>query len=123
MQTKTVEKISPDSSAWLGVHLTESAARQVSKMTQRDGTAAGVRLSIKKSGCVGFGYAMDLVHEVDETDLVYEKEGARLYVPLKAIPFIDGTELDYVREGLNQVFKFNNPNVQHECGCGESFNI
>lgn len=68
-------------------------------------------------------YVLDLVNAPDAGDLVFERDGAHLYVPLKVMPFIDGTELDYVREGLNQIFKFNNPKAQHACGCGESFGI
>jgi len=66
---------------------------------------------------------LDTVSEPKDEDLVFEADGARLYVPLQAMPFIDGTEVDYVREGLNQIFKFNNPKAQHACGCGESFGV
>ncbi|KFC89840.1 SufA family iron-sulfur cluster assembly iron binding protein [Leclercia adecarboxylata ATCC 23216 = NBRC 102595] len=83
----------------------------------------GVRLAVKTTGCAGFGYVLDTVSEPAKDDLLFEQDGARLYVPLQAMPFIDGTEVDYVREGLNQLFKFNNPKAQNECGCGESFGV
>ena len=71
----------------------------------------------------GFGYVLDTVTEPEKDDLVFETDGAKLYVALQAMPFIDGTEVDYVREGLNQLFKFHNPKAQNECGCGESFGV
>ncbi len=123
MQTEKVETFSLDENSWQGLTLTASAAQQILRLVQSDETVKGLRLSVKQSGCAGFGYVLDLVSEPDAGDLVFEREGAHLYVPLKAMPFIDGTELDYVREGLNQIFKFNNPKAQHACGCGESFGI
>ncbi|MBW6055206.1 iron-sulfur cluster assembly accessory protein [Escherichia coli] len=75
-----------------------------------------------KTGCAGFGYVLDSVSEPDKDDPLFEHDGAKLLVvPLQAMPFIDGTEVDFVREGLNQIFKFHNPKAQNECGCGESF--
>lgn len=83
----------------------------------------GVRTGVKQTGCAGFGYVLDTVREAQKDDLLFETDGARLYVPLQAMPFIDGTEVDFVREGLNQLFKFHNPKAQNECGCGESFGV
>ncbi len=91
----------------------------------------GVRLGVKQTGCAGFGYVLDSVSEPDKDDLLFEHDGAKLFVPLQAMPFIDGTEVDFidgtevdfVREGLNQIFKFHNPKAQNECGCGESFGV
>ncbi|MBG6241780.1 MAG: Fe-S cluster assembly scaffold SufA [Candidatus Symbiopectobacterium sp. Dall1.0] len=123
MQTGNVETFSLDENTWKGLTLTASAAQQILRLVQSDDSVKGLRLSVKQSGCAGFGYVLDLVNAPDAGDLVFEREGAHLYVPLKAMPFIDGTELDYVREGLNQIFKFNNPKAQHACGCGESFGI
>ncbi|MBG6244506.1 Fe-S cluster assembly scaffold SufA [Candidatus Symbiopectobacterium sp. 'North America'] len=123
MQTGNVETFSLDENTWKGLTLTDSAAQQILHLVQSDDTVKGLRLSVKQSGCAGFGYVLDLVNAPDVGDLVFEREGAHLYVPLKAMPFIDDTELDYVREGLNQIFKFNNPKAQHACGCGESFGI
>lgn len=123
MQTENVGTFSLEENVWQGLTLTDSAAKQIKNLMQQDAAVKGLQLSVKQSGCAGFGYVLDLVRESAPDDLVFERDGAKLYVPLKAMPFIDGTELDFVREGLNQVFKFNNPNAQHACGCGESFGI
>ncbi|QTF08756.1 Fe-S cluster assembly scaffold SufA [Brenneria izadpanahii] len=123
MQTENVGTFSLDENIWQGLTLTDSAAKQIKNLMQQDAAVKGLRLSVKQSGCAGFGYVLDLVRESSPDDLLFERDGANLYVPLKAMPFIDGTELDFVREGLNQVFKFNNPKAQHACGCGESFGI
>lgn len=90
---------------------------------EQDPEVKGLQLSVKQSGCAGFGYVLDLTKQPASDDLVFEHDGALLFVPLKAMPFIDGTEVDFVREGLNQIFKFNNPKAQHACGCGESFGL
>lgn len=108
---------------WQGLSLTDAAARQVKKLVEQDPEVKGLQLAVKQSGCAGFAYVLDLTKNPAADDLVYERDGARLYVPLKAMPFIDGTEVDFVREGLNQIFKFNNPRAQHACGCGESFGV
>ncbi len=108
---------------WQGLKLTSAAAEQVKNLTASREGMLGMRLGVKQTGCAGFGYVLDTVKEPHKDDLVFEKDGARLYVPLSAMPFIDGTEVDFVREGLNQLFKFNNPKAQNECGCGESFGV
>lgn len=108
---------------WSGITLTESAAQQICRLVANDSTMLGVRLRVKQSGCAGLSYVMEKVMRPDKDDQLYEHDGAKLYVPLKAMPFIDGTELDYVQKGLNHVFKFNNPKAQHACGCGESFGL
>ncbi|ACT13481.1 Fe-S cluster assembly scaffold SufA [Pectobacterium aroidearum] len=123
MQAENVGTFSLDENVWQGLTLTESAVKQIKNLMKQDEAVQGLRLSVKQSGCAGFGYVLDLVQEFETDDLVFERDGAKLYVPLKAMPFIDGTELDFVREGLNQIFKFNNPRAQHACGCGESFGI
>ncbi|MEQ9879587.1 Fe-S cluster assembly scaffold SufA [Pectobacterium aroidearum] len=123
MQAENVGTFSLDENVWQGLTLTESAVKQIKNLIKQDEAVQGLRLSVKQSGCAGFGYVLDLVQEFETDDLVFERDGAKLYVPLKAMPFIDGTELDFVREGLNQIFKFNNPRAQHACGCGESFGI
>ena len=101
----------PDDFAWRGLTLTPAAAAHIRELVA------------KQTGCAGFGYVLDTVREPEKDDLLYESDGARLYVPLQAMPFIDGTEVDFVREGLNQLFKFHNPKAQNECGCGESFGV
>ena len=113
----------PQDFSWRGLTLTPAAAEHIRTLCSKQSGLLGVRLGIKQTGCAGFGYVLDTVSEPDEDDLLYELDGARLYVPLQAMPFIDGTEVDYVREGLNQIFKFHNPKAQHECGCGESFGV
>ncbi|MGP4123118.1 MAG: Fe-S cluster assembly scaffold SufA [Sodalis sp. (in: enterobacteria)] len=117
------ETFSLEETIWRGLTLTNSAARQILRLVEGDHLTVGLRLSVKESGCAGFGYVMEKATQAENSDRVYEHEGARLYVPLKAMPFIDGTELDYVREGLNHVFRFNNPKAQHACGCSESFGL
>ncbi|MFP1804307.1 Fe-S cluster assembly scaffold SufA [Lonsdalea quercina] len=123
MQSQNVETFSLDENVWQGLTLTESAAAHIVRLMQQDPEVQGLRLSVKQSGCAGFGYVLDMIKHPDADEQVFQRDGARLYVPLKAMPFIDGTEVDYVHEGLNQVFKFNNPKAQHACGCGESFGL
>ena len=113
----------PNEFAWQGVTITPDAATHIRKLVSQQPGLLGVRLGIKQTGCAGFGYVLDTVKEPHKDDLLFEAEGAKLWVPLSAMPFIDGTEVDYVREGLNEIFKFNNPKAQHECGCGESFGV
>lgn len=113
----------PNDFAWQGLSLTPDAASHIRKLVSQQPGLLGVRLGIKQTGCAGFGYVLDTVKEPNKDDLLFENDGAKLWVPLSAMPFIDGTELDYVREGLNEIFKFNNPKAQHECGCGESFGV
>lgn len=117
------DNFDPREFAWQGLTLTSAAAEQVKNLTASWEGMLGMRLGVKQTGCAGFGYVLDTVKEPHKDDLVFEKDGARLYVPLSAMPFIDGTEVDFVREGLNQLFKFNNPKAQNECGCGESFGV
>lgn len=113
----------PNNPGWQGLILTHAAAEHIRALTSKQPELRGVRLGIKQTGCAGFGYVLDTVTEPAEDDLLFERDGAHLYVPLQAMPFIDGTTVDYVREGLNQIFKFYNPKAQHECGCGESFGV
>ncbi|EPL3171174.1 Fe-S cluster assembly scaffold SufA [Serratia ureilytica] len=123
MQTENVGTFSLDENVWQGISLSDSAVRQITKLMQQDPQVQGLQLGVKQSGCAGFAYVLDLTREPADDDLLFERDGAKLYVPLKAMPFIDGTTVDYVREGLNQIFKFNNPKAQHACGCGESFGV
>ncbi len=123
MQTENVGTFSLDENVWQGISLSDSAVRQITKLMQQDTQVKGLQLGVKQSGCAGFAYVLDLTREPADDDLLFERDGAKLYVPLKAMPFIDGTTVDYVREGLNQIFKFNNPKAQHACGCGESFGV
>lgn len=107
----------------MGITLTESAAQRVKKFMENRGGGVGVRLAVKTSGCSGMAYVLEFVDDVDEDDQVFEGHGVKVIVDSKSLVYLDGTELDYTREGLNEGFKFNNPNVKDECGCGESFTI
>jgi len=111
-----------DFASWRGVSMTPAAAAHVRDLADQQ-RVQGIRLGVKTSGCAGFAYVLETVSEPKSDDLLFETDGARLWVPLQAMPFIDGTEVDYVREGLNQIFKYHNPKAQHECGCGESFGV
>ncbi|ADU68982.1 Fe-S cluster assembly scaffold SufA [Pantoea sp. At-9b] len=123
MSSVNAASFSPDDFVWKGLTLTESAAKQILNLVAQDPEVKGLRVGVKQSGCAGFGYVMDLVKDLADDDLQFSYFGATLFVPLQAMPFVDGTEVDYVREGLNQIFKFNNPKAQHACGCGESFGV
>lgn len=106
----------------MALTLTEKAARHVSNYLTKRGKGVGVRLAVRTSGCSGMAYKLEFVDDTVEQDLVFESYGVKIFTDAKSLPYIDGTELDFVREGLNEGFKFNNPNVKNECGCGESFN-
>lgn len=106
-----------------GVSLTPSAANHVSKFLQKRGKGVGLRLGVKTNGCSGMAYKLEYADAIGADDLQFDSNGVKVLVDPKSLPYIDGTELDFVREGLNEGFKFNNPNVKSECGCGESFNV
>ena len=106
------------------VSITEHAADRVKAFLENRGKGVGVRLGVKTSGCSGMAYVIEFVDEINEMeDEVFESNGVNIVVDKKSLVYLDGTELDYTREGLNEGFKFNNPNVKDTCGCGESFNI
>ncbi len=105
------------------VTLTEKAATHIANFIQRRGKGMGLRFGVRTTGCSGLAYKLEYVDEVAQDDCVFESRGIKLFIDPKSLPYIDGTELDYGREGLNEGFKFNNPNVKDECGCGESFRI
>jgi iron-sulfur cluster assembly protein len=105
------------------ITLTESAARQVHKSLQQRGKGEGLRLGVRTSGCSGMAYVIEYADQIDPGDHVFEHHGVKIIVNPKSLVYLDGTQLDFVREGLNEGFKFNNPNVKDECGCGESFNV
>ena len=107
----------------MAITLTEAAARHVTRYLARRGKGVGVRLGVKTTGCSGMAYKLEYADEVQPDDLQFESHGVRVIIDPKSLPYIEGTELDFVREGLNEGFKFNNPNVKSECGCGESFNV
>ena len=107
----------------MAVTLTEKAAKHVNNFIAKRGKGVGVRLGVKTSGCSGMSYKLEFADEANPEDLVFESHGVKVLVDPKSLPYIDGTELDFAREGLNEGFKFNNPNVKDACGCGESFNV
>lgn len=107
----------------MAITMTETAAKHIRNQVDKSGKGVGLRLGVKKSGCSGFAYSFDIAHEVLETDRVFESFGAKVLVDAGNMAFLEGTHLDYVREGLGHVFKFNNPNVKDQCGCGESFAV
>ena len=106
----------------MAISMTEAAARHVQRSLEGRGKGAGIRLGVKTTGCSGLAYVLEFVDELAAEDLVFESHGVRVIIDPKSLVYLDGTELDFVREGLNEGFKFNNPNVRGECGCGESFN-
>jgi len=107
----------------MGITLTESAADRVTKFLTNRGRGVGVRLGVRTSGCSGLAYVIEFVDEVKDDDEVFEDHGVKVIIDKKSLTYLDGTELDYAKEGLNEGFKFNNPNVKNECGCGESFTV
>ncbi len=107
----------------MSVTLTQSAAQHVQKFLQKRGKGVGLRLGVKTSGCSGMAYKLEFADEAGPEDTQFECHGVKVFVDTRSLPYIDGTELDFVREGLNEGFRFNNPNVKNECGCGESFTV
>ena len=106
-----------------GVTLTDRAATHVARHLQRRGRGIGLRLGVKTTGCSGLAYKLEYADTPQPEDQVFESRGIRVLIDPKSLPYLEGTELDFVREGLNEGFRFNNPNVKSECGCGESFQV
>lgn len=107
----------------MAITMSESAAQRVQNFLQNRGKGIGLRLGVKTSGCSGMAYVLEFVDSLEDDDMVFEDKGVKVIVDSKSLIYLDGTELDFVKEGLNEGFKFNNPNVSSECGCGESFNV
>lgn len=107
----------------MAISLTDPAARRVRHFLDARGTGVGLRVGVKKTGCNGFAYVVNYADEIGEADVVFEEKGIKVIVDPKSLELIDGTEVDFVKEGLNEAFKFRNPNVTGECGCGESFSV
>ena len=107
----------------MSVTLTEAAARHVKRYIAKRGKGVGVRLGVKTTGCSGLAYKLEYADEVAEEDVIFEDHGVKVLVDPKSLAYIDGTQLDFVREWLNEGFKFINPNERDRCGCGESFRI
>jgi iron-sulfur cluster assembly protein len=103
--------------------MTPAAAERVGKFLANRGRGVGLRLGVRTSGCSGMAYVIEFADELESDDQVFEDQGVKVIVDPKSLLYLDGTELDYTKEGLNEGFKFNNPNVKDACGCGESFNV
>ena len=107
----------------MAVTMTEAAATHVAAYLTKRGKGIGLRLGVKTSGCSGMAYKLEFADAVNEDDQVWESHGVKVIVAAKSLPYIDGTELDYVREGLQEGFKFHNPQEKETCGCGKSFHV
>jgi len=107
----------------MAITLTEKAATHVQNFLAKRGKGVGLRVGVRTTGCSGLAYKLEFVDAVNPEDLQFESHGVKVLVDPKSLQYIDGTQLDYTREGLNEGFKFSNPNVKDECGCGESFNV
>ena len=107
----------------MAISLTESAARRVKSYLDDRGTGVGLRLGVTKTGCSGYSYVVNYADDVGEADVVFEDRGVTVIVDPEALALIDGTEVDFVKQGLNEAFSVRNPNISGECGCGESFNV
>ena len=107
----------------MAITLTERAASHVNSFLAKRGKGVGLRLGVRTTGCSGLAYKLEFADEVKPEDTSFETNGVRVLIDPKSLAYLDGTELDFVREGLNEGFKFNNPNEKDRCGCGESFNV
>ena len=107
----------------MAISLTQNAAERVRSYLSKRGRGVGLRVGVRKTGCSGYAYVIDYADSVGDDDAVFEKEGVKVIVDSKSLELIDGTEVDFVKDGLSEAFRFRNPNVKGECGCGESFNI
>ena len=107
----------------MAISLTPSAAERVRTYLDNRGAGVGLRLGVTKTGCSGYSYVINYAEEIKESDVVFEDKGVTVVVDPEALQLIDGIEVDFVKNGLNEAFSFRNPNVTGECGCGESFNV
>jgi len=107
----------------MAITLTDVAADRVKTFIDNRGKGIGLRLAVRTMGCSGMAYVIEFADELDEADVVFEDNDVKVVVDPKSLVYLDGTEVDFGKEGLNEGFKFNNPNVKDECGCGESFNV
>ena len=105
------------------ITLTERAANRIRTYLSKRGKGKGLRVGVRPAGCSGWAYVIDFADQIEPDDEVFEDRGVKLVVNAKSLPYLNGSELDYVKDGLNENFKFNNPNVKDQCGCGESFSI
>lgn len=107
----------------MSVTVTEKAAKQIRKQLDKRGKGIGLRLGVKQAGCTGFAYVIDYADQLNTDDSVFEEHGVKVVIAENDLKFLSGLELDYRREGINEAFRFDNPNVKDTCGCGESFSV
>jgi len=107
----------------MSISLTQAAAERVKTFIASRGKGLGLRLGVRKTGCSGFAYVVNYADDSRPADLVFEDQGVKVFVDPESLPLIQGTTVDFVKQGLNEAFRFHNPNIKGECGCGESFNV
>jgi len=107
----------------MAIQLTDIAASRIQEFLENRGKGIGLRLGVKTTGCSGMAYVIEFVDELQSDDSVFESKGVNVVVDAKSLIFLDGTEVDFAKEGLNEGFQFKNPNAKDECGCGESFTV
>lgn len=107
----------------MSIHLTPSAAERVKAFIAARGKGLGLRLGVRKTGCSGFAYVVNYADEAQAEDRVFEDRGVKVFVDPESLPLVEGTTVDFVKQGLNEAFRFSNPNIKGECGCGESFSV
>ncbi|WP_323847094.1 iron-sulfur cluster assembly protein IscA [Microbulbifer magnicolonia] len=107
----------------MAITMTEAAQAHIQRQLAKRGKGIGIRVGVKTAGCSGLAYVLEFVDESEPDDVVFEQNGVKLIVDPKSLVYLDGTELDFVKEGLNEGFAFSNPNVKNACGCGESFHV
>jgi iron-sulfur cluster assembly protein len=105
------------------IQLTQAAVLRVTSYLASDPSAVALRFGVRKTGCSGYSYTVDLAQQIAENDRVFEQDGVKIVVDPASLPFVEGTEIDFERQGINSTFVFRNPNVAGECGCGESFTV
>ncbi len=107
----------------MSVTVTEKAARQIAKQLEKRGKGLGLRLGIKKAGCSGFAYVIDYADELAQNARIFEQHGVKVIIKSEELDYLEGIEIDYTREGINEAFRFSNPRAKGKCGCGESFTV
>ena len=107
----------------MSITLTENAAKQIQSQLLKRGKGVALRIGIKTAGCTGMEHTFEIADEIRSTDHVFESHNTSVFINADSLPFLDGSRIDFVSEGLKKMFKFDNPNVESECGCGESFNM
>ncbi|MDR0933491.1 MAG: iron-sulfur cluster assembly protein IscA [Burkholderiaceae bacterium] len=107
----------------MSITLTEKAAQHITRFLEKRGKGVGLRFGVQTSGCSGMAYKLEYVDEAAADDVMFESHGVKVFVDPKSLPYVDGTELDFAREGLNEGFRFSNPNIIDTCGCGHSFRV